>query len=134
LITTAKKEGILMSNIPDELLELKSDILDGMISYIEVDDDKFDSVYSREDVDKCDAILIKYMTAVLTPAIYGDNEKIMAAVEDAVLCLNALNENCEHSLIETDQREGICEFIISVAAKAGLESEEYDITEEWREW
>ena len=123
-----------MSNIPDELLELKSDILDGMISYIEVDDDKFDSCYSREDVDKCDAILIKFMTAVLTPAIYGDNEKIMAAVEDAVLCLNALNESCEHCLIETDQREGICEFIINVAAKAGLESEEYDITEEWRDW
>jgi hypothetical protein len=124
----------LKNTIPDELLELKGDIIDGMISYMETDDDDFNTDYTKEDIDKCDAILVKYITAVLTPATYGDTEKIMAAVKEAVLSLNALNEKCDHSLIETDQREGICELIIRAATKVGLESEEYDITEEWREW
>jgi hypothetical protein len=31
-------------------------------------------------------------------------------------------------------KEGICEFIIVAAPKAGLQSEQYDITEEWRDW
>jgi hypothetical protein len=118
-----------------DLIELKSDIIDGMTSYMKVKDGKFDAGYTKEDIDKCDAILIKYMSSVLMPAIYGDTEKITTVVKEAVFSLNALNENCNYSLIETDEREGICEFIISAATKAGLEFEKYDdITEEWREW
>jgi hypothetical protein len=124
----------LKINIPDELLQLKSNIIDGMIRYIATDNDSFNAGYSKEDIDKCDAILTDYITAVLTPAIYGNTDKIMAIVKKAVLSLNELNENCNYSLIETDEREDICEYIINTAAKAGLESEEYDITEEWREW
>jgi hypothetical protein len=37
-------------------------------------------------------------------------------------------------LIETDQREQLCELIIAAAQRAGLVSDVYDITEEWREW
>jgi hypothetical protein len=47
--------------------------------------------------------------------------------------LNELNDECDQCLIETDQREEICEFIQKVVAAANVEIEG-DLTEEWREW
>jgi len=47
---------------------------------------------------------------------------------------NKLNGECDYSLIETDQREDLCELITSAADHAGLESSVYDIIEEWRDW
>jgi hypothetical protein len=58
----------------------------------------------------------------------------MKAVKTAVVKLNRLNEQCYGCLIETDQREQLCELIISAAKRAGLVSTVYDITEEWRDW
>lgn len=47
----------------------------------------------------------------------------------------------KHSLIETDQREYICEFIDQVIIENGIDLDALafsqkctDITEEWREW
>ena len=57
----------------------------------------------------------------------------MATVKDTILALNALNETCEHSLIETDQREEICDLIIKAALSVGVGNGD-DITEEWRDW
>jgi hypothetical protein len=60
---------------------------------------------------------------------------IMAAVKKSVLSLNALNEECDGGLIETDQREELAKLIILAARHAGLESSaDDDITYEWREW
>ncbi|MBY0597099.1 hypothetical protein [Bacillus bingmayongensis] len=53
-------------------------------------------------------------------------------VEKVVVSLNELNEQYDF-FIETLEREELYEFIVEVAAIAGLEVEE-DITEEWREW
>ncbi|WP_375591699.1 hypothetical protein [Chitiniphilus eburneus] len=126
----------MKNDISEEMLKLKNEIICGMIDYMEGDDadDDFDAGYTREDVDKCDAILADYLISVSDPALYGDSEKIMALVKDVVASLNVLNKECEHGLIETDQREGICELIINSATLAGLISSTYDITEEWREW
>ncbi len=126
-----------MSNsIPEELTEMKAEIIDGMISYMESDEDDdgdFDPGYSKDAVEECASILHKYLEELTSPDLAADSAKIMAAVKGTVLALNALNEKCGGNLIETDQREGICELIIRAAAAAGLPSEE-DITEEWREW
>ncbi len=127
-----------MSNtIAAELTEMKAEIIDGMISYMEPDEDDdedFDPGYSKDAVEECASILGTYLNDLASPDLGADSAKIMAAVKGAVLALNALNEKCGGSLIETDQREGICELIIRAAAVAGLQSEEEDITEEWREW
>jgi hypothetical protein len=45
-----------------------------------------------------------------------------------------LNEQCDGSMIETDQREQLCELLITAASNAGLVSTQYDITEKWRDW
>jgi hypothetical protein len=122
-------------NPPIDLFALKDVIINGMISYMEADGDSDDfEYYSQEDVDKCNVILLNYLNNVSTSSIHGDSEKIMAAVEETVIALNLLNENCDHSMIETGERESICELIINAAAQAGLETDEYDITEQWRDW
>jgi len=58
---------------------------------------------------------------------------IRDAVQKIVTDLNALNEKCECSLIETDQREDLCELILVAAKAAGLDTDEDHITE-GREW
>lgn len=50
-----------------------------------------------------------------------------------VLKLNKLKEKCGGSIIETDQREDLCQIILVAARRAGLKTEE-DMTEEGREW
>jgi hypothetical protein len=126
----------MSGKVPEKFIELKSQIIDGMLAYMQPDDDDddFDPGYTEEGVNKCAQILMGYLATVFEPSAHGSTKEIMAAVKKAVLELNDLNEECEYGLIETDQREGICELIISAAAEAGLQSEESDITEEWREW
>lgn len=121
------------ADIPEEFVMLKGQILDGMIEYMELDGES-DAGYSNEEVDKCAILLEQYLEEVLSPTIYGNSKKIRKVVQSAVIALNELNAACDHSLIETDQREQICELIISAAVNAGLKSDGNDITEEWREW
>lgn len=125
----------MSANIPEEFVVLKGQILDGMMDYLESGgDDEPDADYSEEDVDRCAIILEQFLEDVLSPAIYGQSRKIMRVVQGAVMALNELNAACDHSLIETNQREQICELIISAAANAGLRTDASDVTEEWREW
>jgi hypothetical protein len=120
--------------ISGELRDIKARVLEGMLSYMEREEGEaaFDD-YSKKHIERCASILDRYLSSILDPSIHGERGRIMAAVKTAVLELNDLNEQCEHSLIETDQREDICELIISAASLAGLDGND-DITEEWREW
>jgi len=124
-----------MNKILEELNEIKNKVIQGMFSYLEqIDDDNFDPGYTKDDVNKCSEILTMYLSSVLASEIHGNAFKILDLVKSTVVSLNELNDDCDYNLIETDQREAICELISSAAEKAGLESEENDITEEWREW
>lgn len=120
-----------------EVLSLKEDLLESMVSFMKGEDDDdegdsgFDAGYTQDDIDRCAAIIDHYLITLAKTK--GDADAIMEAVKDTVLELNTLNDNCDGSLIETDQRETLCELIITAAQDAGLETDE-DITEEWREW
>lgn len=116
-------------------VELKSEILDGMRSYREdLAQDGVDAGYSVQQIDECEGIIDRFLETMSAAAERGDTAAAHGAVKDAVLGLNALNARCGHSLIETDQREGLCELILGAAMVAGLCAEGEDITEEWREW
>lgn len=120
----------------EQLNELKTTLLKGMCEYMEsiaADGDEPD--YSEDDVGRCDLILTDFIDKVRA-AGSGNTESVMNTVKEAVLALNVLNESCAHSLIETDQREQICELIIQAAAAAGVGGGggDDDITEEWRDW
>lgn len=82
-------------------------------------------------MDKCKAILESYLTSLRQ---CGKNqEEIKRCVMKTILNFNILNEELDYSLIETEEREALCSFILKAARKAGL-LDQSDITETWREW
>lgn len=108
-------------------------ILRSMIDYMNFDEEEdFDCGYSQKHIDKCGEILDDYIDEL---GKCKKNEKsIMQSVKKVILALNKLNNECDGSLIETDQREYLCPFIEKAATIAGLPKLEGDITYEWREW
>jgi len=107
---------------------LLKDLEEGMLGFIDGEDD---ADYSPSDVEKCLGFLKSFERSMsLTEQTL---ETSLELVKVLVLSLNQLNEDCEECLIETDQREDICEFIDSVLTKCGVSFDD-DVTEEWREW
>lgn len=111
----------------EELLGIKAELIEGMTSFIE----DGDGDYSNEEIEKCDAIIVQFLISA-----DGAKNKVdfMDQVKKSVLSLNELNASAGESLIETDQREQICEIVIKAGALKGYNKEDEDITEEWREW
>ncbi len=142
-------------NTHPELLARKQNIIDGMAQYMKFGgaqdaddpdfDPDFDAGYVQANIDSCEEILDDYLLA-LTEVVEGHdmendeddgqafNEQILEAVKTVVQALNVLNEQCESPLIETDQREQLCDLILTAASEAGFDAEGEDLTEEWREW
>lgn len=87
--------------------------------------------YGINDIERCRDILQRYIA--LLQYNKNDELKIIADIKTVVIELNELNEELDYALIETDQREDLCEFILAAAAEAGL-TRQGDITEKWREW
>ena len=113
----------------------RRDLVDGMTSYM-IDDatnSDTDAAYTQGHIDRCGAILDAYLAGLDADKVSGNPEMIMALVKNAVMALNDLNDECGGNLIETDQRELLCDIIIGWANAAGLITDE-DVTEEWREW
>jgi hypothetical protein len=112
----------------DETLQAgKASLLAGMRDFMA----DGEAAYQEEHIADCARILDAYASAV---AQAPDAQTSRGAVERAVVALNALNERCDGQLIETDQRELICAFIIHAGALRGFNREDEDVTEEWREW
>lgn len=67
----------------------------------------------------------------------ASDERKLAAIQKAVEALNALNEQ-DDLLIETGEREDLCELVNLVAVAAGLDPTKYGDGEgpasEWRDW
>jgi hypothetical protein len=123
---------------------LKDELLTDMLDYMkhggaedETDpeyDPEFDAGYTQQHIDHCSKILDDYFGELARAPQDNKKAAITAAVRNTVLALNTLNEDCDMGLIETDQRELLCEIILSAAHEAGLPHTSGDITEEWREW
>jgi hypothetical protein len=126
-------EGIpIMPTFPDEeIASVRQRLLENMTSFMRGDgDDSSDAPYSQEHIERCQSIIDTYLAKVPpgSPA-----PTIRDAVKTAILDLNALNEDCECNLIETGEREDLCQLILVAARRAGLDTDD-DITEEWRDW
>ena len=87
--------------------------------------------YTEEDVDDCIAILDDHLDALEK---VKTKSEALQLVKKTVLELNDLNDDCDGELIETDQRENLCEVIIYGGFLMGYNQEDDDVTEEWREW
>lgn len=118
----------MLAMLHDELLQkIRARLIDGMREYME----HAHGAYNESHIAECDAILAAHVAAV---GGAGDRDGGLARVRETVLLLNALNDRCGSSLIETDQREDICAFILRVGYLRGFNGEDEDVTEEWREW
>src|SRR5688572_31870929 len=93
-----------------DLKHLLSHLTEGMVDYME----EGTANYSKEDVARCREILAAHATALEE---LRDRGAAMDLVKSTVIQLNKLNEEAGEDLIETDQREQICEFIIKAGAK-----------------
>ncbi|MBQ8447509.1 MAG: hypothetical protein IJX27_01095 [Clostridia bacterium] len=120
------------------ILKYREKIITGvaeeMISFMrDCEEDGVDAGYTEDDVEECKEILFDYIDA-LDELEDPTDEDIMAEVENVIVALNELNANTDDMLIETVEREAICEIIQDAAVECGLEEEYDDVTEEWREW
>jgi hypothetical protein len=112
-----------------KLETIKARLIEGMTDYIADGDDS----YTKADIKKCDKILQQFMTRLGNLRASATEAEILDCVKQAVLDLNALNSSVDGCLIETDQREDLCEYILFAAKQSGLKKDG-DVTEEWREW
>lgn len=99
-----------------------------LLDYIDGDED---AEYTAEDVTACITLLLEFMSNVEDKV--NDQNTAEIEVRELVLSLNELNEQCDHALIETSQREDIVLFIEKVLAAANVVFDD-DITESWRDW
>ena len=132
-----------MSSISAQsLYDEKQDIIKEIVCYMKYgttcDDEggdpetEFDAGYDRADVDRCDAILGDFI-ATMQAYRNAEPDVLLAGVKATVEALNQLNDQCDCSILETDQRESICKLIDNGLRFAGMEPEG-DVTEPWREW
>lgn len=99
-----------------------------MLEFIKDDED---AGYSSDEVDQCDSILINFLS---NSSKSDSKDTFIQEVRKTVLALNDLNESVDYSIIETDQREDICEILIYSGFLLGFNKKDEGITEEWREW
>ena len=112
-----------------KLETIKARLIEGMTDYIADGDDS----YTKADIKKCDKILQQFMARLTKLGGSAPEAAILDCVKKAVVDLNALNDTGGGCLIETDQREDLCEYILLAAKQSGLK-QDGDVTEEWREW
>lgn len=121
--------------MPTTLNEWRTQIVEDMTDYLK----EYGEVgYTLVDVTKCDAHMESFISAISKPEVKSDDIAILSVSKSLVLALNELNAGCDHSLIETMERENLLEMIFLGARQAGYSrpiiSFEDDFTIEWRDW
>jgi hypothetical protein len=111
----------------EELKSLRDCVIEGMLDHLACGD----TGYTKEDVERCRRILEEHLDAL---SEVHNRDAAMVCVKATVQRLNELNEKAEEGLIEADEREGICEYIIKSGVLLDFNGEDEDVTEEWREW
>ncbi|CUI08850.1 hypothetical protein [Massilia antarctica] len=115
------------------IASIRARLLGAMAAYVQrsAGDPDSEAPYGKAEIDECAGILDAYAASVDKLPKPAAPAAIMKEVEKVVLALNAFDERC--NVIETEERESLCDIIYLVARDAGLEADE-DITEQWREW
>ena len=113
--------------------DIQDTVYEPMLEYYRDFEEDEDPGYTEASIEKCRRLLEDYGKA-LAELEDPSEEEILSHVEQVVLALNDLNEETDFAMLETDEREAICELIQGAALDAGLPETDDDITEPWREW
>ena len=93
--------------------------------------------YSRENCDAVKSIFDSLIAALQEKGQGASEADKVALFEKAVLALNDLDAQIS-GLIETGEREDLCELINEISVATGLDPEQYGdgegLASEWREW
>jgi hypothetical protein len=93
--------------------------------------------YTPENCKKAKNIADKLIDKLIKLQNKGTEEQKVALFKEAVLSYNNLNGENE-SIIETEEREDLCELLDKIAVAAGLNPQKYGdgegIATEWRDW
>ncbi|CAA7193830.1 hypothetical protein [Chryseobacterium potabilaquae] len=111
------------SHIDNLIFDLKSNMEGYMI--------EFEPSYTQNDINECIALLFEYVIEIFKTKLKNE---AMGLVKSTILSLNNLNDRCDGSLIETNEREQIAEIVILASHEMGYNSVDEDITEEWRDF
>ncbi|MEM6434629.1 MAG: hypothetical protein AAF773_12360 [Cyanobacteria bacterium P01_D01_bin.115] len=119
---------------PTPVTEVRRRLLARMVSFMEGDENEPESEcgYTQADINQCASIIDAYLADIAANTEAGDDQ-LRLAIQQVVLQLNDLNDSCDGWLIETDEREDLCQIILVAAQECGLTTTE-DVTEEWRDW
>ena len=104
-------------------------IINSVRAYLEEFEDGEELPYNEETITALSKLLASYTKKEKNA--YTEDE-ILSVSKELVLKLNKLNDSVDGQLIETDQRELICNYILSNAAMKKICKG--DFTEEWRTW
>jgi hypothetical protein len=93
--------------------------------------------YSEENLLRVDAIFIKLIDEIIEMKGKVKEELIIEKFKTAVNELNLLNAETGEVLIETSERDDLCEVFDKIAKSANINCDQFehkDITYKWREW
>lgn len=95
-------------------------------------------------IDRTELLLKEFVAAIgQCSSSASDFPQVMRSVETLVVALNKVNEDFDHGVIETDEREELCAFIDEVIVERGIDIEalaaaqncgRHEITDQWRDW
>ena len=92
--------------------------------------------YTPENCDQAQGILDDLIAQLIEIGEHSSNQSKEELFENAVMALNELND--ETNIIETGEREQLCELFDDISESAGLNPEDYadgeGIASEWRDW
>jgi hypothetical protein len=108
--------------------------------YPEDEDDEDDEgmeQYTPENCDKAQAVLDNLINQLVLLGENAEEKDKVKLFENAILQLNDLN-NLIRGLIETGEREDLCELFDKITVACGLNPEDYGggegIADDYREW
>lgn len=111
---------------------------------ITAEDRYLDELFPDDFIARVDILLKAFAEAIDQCATTAsDFPRVMQSIQTLVLALNTVNEDFNEEVIETGEREDLCEFIDAVIIGRGIDIEalaaaqgcrRYELTDEWRDW
>ena len=94
--------------------------------------------YTEENCNKARAILDQLISELIGLGGDAREEDKIGKFKIAVESLNELNDETDGALIETGEREDLCDLIYIITEKSGIDPKKYGNGEgpasEWRDW
>ncbi|MES2702278.1 MAG: hypothetical protein V4649_06540 [Bacteroidota bacterium] len=94
--------------------------------------------YTQENCSKAQKIFDDLIAGLVDIGEGASEVKKVALFKNAIFATNDLNSECNDSLIETGEREDLCELIDRITIICGLDPKRYGdgegLASKWREW